>query len=113
MKVLHLFPEFRRGGAPVNTLRFIKATAGKLDHIVAGHAADRELFEEYQPYAETIDIDLTRPAPSSFLRLWRTARRTKPDIIHANGKAGTVYGLLLSAVLPRANPVLPDAQGLP
>ena len=68
---------------------------------MAGHAADRELYEEYQPYAETIDIDLTKPAPSSFLRLWRTARQTKPDIIHANGKAGTVYGLLLSAVLPR------------
>ena len=101
IKVLHLFPEFLRGGSPVNTLRFVKASQNELVHYAAGKKTDPNLFEEYPPWAEPLDIDLTGPRPGSFLRLWKEVRRIKPDVIHLNGKAGCFYGWLLSFVIAR------------
>jgi len=99
MKVLHLFPEFRRGGAPVNTLRFIKASRESLEHVAVGNAVDVDFVDEFRPYAEIRDIDLTKPTFGSFMRLLKTAKHENPDIVHANGKAGMFYGLLLSLFL--------------
>ena len=111
LKVLHLFPEFLRGGSPVNTLRFVKATEDVLIHAAAGKKTDPELFDEYPPHAEPWDIDLTKPSLSSLLELRRRARSYRPDIIHANGKAGTFYGLLLSPFLPRKTKVFLTLRG--
>ncbi|RKX89580.1 MAG: hypothetical protein DRZ90_17010 [Spirochaetes bacterium] len=101
MKVLHIFPEFRRGGAPVNTLRFIKASCDSLVHIAAGSAVDVDFVNDFRPYAETWDVNLTKPSPGSFLKLLRRTKEEVPDIVHANGKSGMFYGLLLFLFLPR------------
>ncbi len=106
MKILHIFPEFRRGGAPLNTLRAIKETkrlwGDSLEHLVAARRTDQELYREFLFHAHCYNIDLTRPRLGSFVRLWKLAQKEKVDIVHANGKAGTVYGLFLSwALYPR------------
>jgi len=100
MKVLHLFPEFLRGGAPVNTLRFIRASQKTLEHVAAGNVVDAEFADEFRPYAQILDVDLSRPYPRSFLKLLKAAKQAEADIVHANGKAGMFYGLLLSIFLP-------------
>ena len=95
-KVLHLFPAYKIGGAPVNVLRFIKGSRDKVFNYAAAYKIDDQLFAEYiNETEESFDVDLTSFKLKSFVKLLRIVRKINPDIIHANGKGGGLYAFLL------------------
>ena len=95
-KVLHLFPAYKIGGAPVNVLRFIIGSKGKVNNYAAAYKVDDQLFNDYVLESkESFDVDLTSFKLKSFVKLLKIVRKIKPDIIHANGKGGGLYAFLL------------------
>ena len=97
LKVLHIFPEFKRGGAQINVLRFIRSTPEDFSHYVAAAPFNSGLEEEYRQEVEKIySIDMTSVKLSSILKLTRVIKQLKPDIIHVNGKGAAFYGFVSS-----------------
>jgi len=97
LKVLHLFPEFKRGGAQVNVLRFIRSSQNDFTHYVAAGPFNDDLLQEYRKYVDQIYmIDMTSLKLSSLLKLTRLIRTLRPDIVHVNGKGAALYGFLSS-----------------
>lgn len=97
LKVLHIFPEFKRGGAQINVLRFIKSSREDFDHYVAAAPFNQELEEEYRrEVTEIYPIDMTSVSLASIRKLVITIKKLKPDIIHVNGKGAAFYGYISS-----------------
>lgn len=95
-KVLHLFPAYKIGGAPVNVLRFIKGSKDKIRNYAAACNIDGNLFNKYvEATDDSFDVNLTSIKLSSYLKLLRIVKIVKPDIIHANGKGGAFYAFLI------------------
>ncbi|OQY35264.1 MAG: hypothetical protein B6241_01870 [Spirochaetaceae bacterium 4572_59] len=97
LKVLHIFPEFKRGGAQINVLRFIKSSKDDFEHYVAAAPFNGELEEEYRREVKKIfPIDMTSVSLKSIRILTKTIKELKPDIIHVNGKGAAFYGYISS-----------------
>ncbi len=97
LKVLHIFPEFKRGGAQINVLRFIKSSKGDFRHFTAAGPFNASLEEEYRLHTEEVfPIDMTKVRISSIFRLAGLIISLKPDIVHVNGKGAAFYGFITS-----------------
>ncbi|MBU3026686.1 glycosyltransferase [Zobellia galactanivorans] len=95
-KVLHLFPAYKIGGAPVNVLRFIKGSNNQIINYAAALKVDERLFADYlENTDDSFDVDLTGLKWKSFIELLRIVKKIKPDIVHANGKGGAIYAFLI------------------
>ncbi|MDO6818170.1 glycosyltransferase [Zobellia sp. 1_MG-2023] len=95
-KVLHLFPAYKIGGAPVNVLRFIKGSNDQIINYAAALKVDNRLFADYlENTDDSFDVDLTSLKWKSFIELLRIVKKINPDIVHANGKGGAVYAFLI------------------
>lgn len=95
-RVLHLFPVYKIGGAPVNVLRFIKESNGKIENYSAALKADDLVFKEFvDNTSQCFDVDISKINLQSFLKLLKIIRKIKPDIVHANGKGGAMYAFLI------------------
>lgn len=96
-KILHLFPEFKRGGAQINVLRFINASRDDFEHHVAAFPQDKTLEAEYDASGTIVHpIDMCSVKLSSIRALVRLIKEIKPDIVHVNGKGAAFYGYLSS-----------------
>ncbi|QEN08639.1 glycosyltransferase [Oceanispirochaeta crateris] len=97
IRILHLFPEFKRGGAQINVLRFIKSSGPGYEHFVAAALFDKGLQEEYEGFVQEIyPLDMTSVRLGSILALARLIRKLKPQIVHVNGKGAAFYGYVSS-----------------
>ena len=96
-KILHLFPEFKRGGAQINVLRFINASLDDFEHHVAAAPQDKTLEAEYDASGTVIHpIDMTSVKLRSIRVLVKLIKELKPDIVHVNGKGAAFYGFVSS-----------------
>lgn len=96
LRILHLLPELRPGGGPINTLRFMRASHKEAEHYAAASCVDPRLYEEYRSHTrQTWDIDLTRVSLRSLFWLLRIVRQINPDVVQGSGKAGSFYGTVL------------------
>lgn len=96
-KILHLFPEFKRGGAQINVLRFIHASRDDFEHHVAALPQDKTLEDEYSASGTVIHpIDMTSVKLKSIGALIILIKELNPDIVHVNGKGAAFYGFISS-----------------
>ncbi|MEM7486715.1 MAG: glycosyltransferase family 4 protein [Bacteroidota bacterium] len=96
IKVLHIFPAYKIGGAPINVLRLIKASNGRIHNFSVGKRVDDSLFQEYVDNTETsYDVDLTNFKLKSLFKLISVMRIEKPNIVHCNGKGGALFGFFI------------------
>jgi glycosyltransferase involved in cell wall biosynthesis len=104
-KILHLFPEFKRGGAQINVLRFINASRDDFEHHVAASPQDKTLEAEYIASGTIVHpIDMCSVKLSSIRSLVRLIKEIKPDIVHVNGKGAAFYGFISSFFTGYQNP---------
>ncbi|QZT36389.1 glycosyltransferase [Halosquirtibacter xylanolyticus] len=95
MKVLHIFPTCKIGGAPLCVLRLIKNSRDKNIHVIC-YNADNELFGEFEKYSTIHNIDVSRFSISSLTSVFLLFKKLKPDVIHCHGKGGALYTFFLS-----------------
>lgn len=95
-KVLHLFPAYKIGGAPINVLRLIKGTENDICHYVAASNEDQDFFDSYKKQTkQSVNLQLTKISLKTVYKLIIFVLKIKPDIIHANGKGGALYAFIL------------------
>jgi glycosyltransferase involved in cell wall biosynthesis len=99
-KVIHLFPAYKLGGAPVCVLRFIKSTKNLYEHSTIAKLEDLDLFLSFQDASngECYNIDLTSFSLKNFFRVLKIILKLKPDIVHVHGKGGAIYGFLIAII---------------
>lgn len=95
MKVLHIFPTCKIGGAPLCVLRLIKNSKNKNIHVIC-YNADDGLFDEFKKYATIHDVDVSKFSVSSLISVFIFFIKLKPDVIHCHGKGGALYTFFLS-----------------
>ncbi|WP_282132327.1 glycosyltransferase [Cellulophaga baltica] len=96
IKVLHIFPAYKIGGAPINVLRFIKGSNQEVLNYSAGKVVDNSLYDDYcSNTSGSYNVDLTKFKLISFFKLVKIMRKIQPNIVHCNGKGGALYGFLL------------------
>ncbi|SMA50885.1 glycosyltransferase [Parendozoicomonas haliclonae] len=97
MKVMHLVPILKPGGAPINILRF--ASKSNFKNILLSKSYSSELIKDAKKHTVYYDVDLSKPSVISFFKILVILANEKPDIVHTNGKSGLFYGVLLSLIL--------------
>ncbi|MDC7235682.1 MAG: glycosyltransferase [Spirochaetales bacterium] len=96
-RILHLFPEFKRGGAQINVLRFINASSDDFEHHVAAAPQDDSLQAEYEASGTRVHpLDMTSVRAGSVIALVRLIRELNPHVVHVNGKGAAFYGFVSS-----------------
>ena len=96
-KIVHLFPAYKIGGAPICVLRSINYTNKDYKHFVIAKKVDSNLYNQFRDVSEeVIDCDVSSISIKSISRIFSCVYRIKPDIIHCHGKGGAFYGLFLS-----------------
>jgi glycosyltransferase involved in cell wall biosynthesis len=100
-KVIHLFPVYKLGGAPVCILRFIKSTGNIYNHSCVAKLEDQDLFSDFQNVTNgnCYNLDLTSFSLLNLFKLIRLFLNLKPDIVHVHGKGGALYGFLIGLLL--------------
>jgi len=99
LKVVHLFPVMKFGGAPIVVLNLIKDDKNNI-HIVISKKDDIELSKEFEKYSNKLyNIDTLSVSFESILQVISVLYREKPDIIHAHGKGGAFYTFIASFIL--------------
>lgn len=99
MKILHMFPAAKSGGAPIAILNFIKDSK-ETQNIIITTAIDKEIFERLKRYSYKIyDIYILGVSLQSIIKVLRIVLKEKPDIIHCHGKGGAFYGFVSSLLL--------------
>lgn len=99
-KVLHVFPAYKQGGAPINTLRFIKKSNHFIDNYAVGFKSDLLMFRDYEDNTKKcFDVNLTYFSVCSLIKLIRIIFDVRPDIVHCNGKGGALYSFFLKIIL--------------
>ena len=101
VKVIHLFPVYKLGGAPVCILRFIESTGNIYSHSCVAKLEDQDLFGDFQNRSNgnCYDLDLTYFSLINFFKLIRLFLSLKPDIVHVHGKGGGLYGFLIGLIM--------------
>lgn len=95
-KVLHIFPVYKTGGAPINCLRFIKGSKDIVENYAVGMHVDTVMFNDFKENTKkTFDVNLSSFSYNSLFKLIGIVYRIKPDIIHCNGKGGALYSFFL------------------
>lgn len=101
-KVLHLFPAYKIGGGPINVLRFIKNSKSLYVNYCAGKKEDTDLYEDFERHAKAIyNTNLCKVSFKSTQKLLKITQKIKPDIIHAHGKGGALYGFVIKIIHPK------------
>jgi len=100
MKIIHLFPAYKLGGAPVCILRFIENTNKTYQHHTIAKVEDLALLKSFQAINNVVchDLDLTKFSVERVYKLNKIISQVKPDIVHVHGKGGAVYGLAIAIV---------------
>jgi glycosyltransferase involved in cell wall biosynthesis len=101
VKVIHLFPVYKLGGAPVCILRFIESTGNIYIHSCVAKLEDENLFGDFQNESNgnCYNLDLTYFSLQNLFKLIRLFLNLKPDIVHVHGKGGALYGFLIGILL--------------
>jgi len=98
-KVLHIFPRYKIGGAPINILRFFKGSVDLFDNYSVGNKEDEYLFENFKKNAiKAYNVDTSIMSLHSILSVFKIYIQVAPDIVHVNGKGGAFFGLLLKLI---------------
>lgn len=99
--VIHLFPAYKLGGAPICILRFIDASNNIYNHSAVAKLEDSVFFSDFQKTCSgnCYNIDLTKFSLINFIKLLKIVLKIKPNIIHVHGKGGAVYGFLIGIFL--------------
>lgn len=99
--IIHLFPAYKIGGAPVCILRFIESTKNRFRHTTIASLEDKGFFEQFANHTNgnSFDVDLTSFSIRSFCSVLKIIRKAKPQVVHVHGKGGALYGFLASLVL--------------
>ena len=96
MIILHIFPRYKIGGAPINILRFIKGSNEFFKNYAIANNEDEQLYSDYTKHSvKAYDIDTTKLSIKSVKEVLNVVREIKPDIVHVNGKGGAFYGLFI------------------
>jgi glycosyltransferase involved in cell wall biosynthesis len=99
IRVMHIFPVAKIGGAPSVVLELVKNTP-EVESIVVTHCEDRRMFKEFERHAFRIfNVNTLVANFSSVLRVSRLVVECKPDILHLHGKGGAFYGFAVSLLL--------------
>ena len=97
-KVIHFFPAYKLGGAPICVLRFIESTRFKYEHSAIAKSEDQALFLAFQNASagECYNVNLTKVTLINILKVLNIVFKTKPDIVHVHGKGGAIYGFIIA-----------------
>ena len=99
MKIIHIFPVVKFGGAPIVVLNLIKEDQENI-HIVVSKKDDEVLSKEFEIHSDKFyDIDTLNISVISMWKIIKVLNFEKPDIIHAHGKGGAFYTLIPSLAL--------------
>lgn len=102
-KVLHLFPAYKIGGGPINVLRFTKNSKSLYLNYCAAKIEDPDFYADFEEHAKrSYNINLRKISFKSLRELLKIIKEIKPDIIHAHGKGGALYGFLAKILYLRS-----------
>jgi len=99
LKIIHIFPVVKFGGAPIVVLNLIKSDQENT-HIVISRKDDEALSKEFEIHSDKFyDINTLDVSVISMWKIIKVFNFEKPDIIHAHGKGGALYALIPSLAL--------------
>lgn len=101
MRILHLLPAAKAGGAPVVLLHYLRASKG-IEHYLVTRRFSSALFNALAiQCAEVHDSNISAMSFRAALRVLGFAIRLHPHIVHAHGKGGALYALVLTLLPAR------------
>jgi glycosyltransferase involved in cell wall biosynthesis len=99
MKIVHIFPVVKFGGAPLVVLNLIKNDKEN-SHIVISKKDDEILTSEFEKYAcKFYNINTLKISILSTFSVIKVLLIERPQIVHAHGKGGAFYAFFSSIFL--------------
>ena len=99
MKILHIFPVLKFGGAPIVVLNLLKLDKSN-EHIVVSKSNDKNLLKEFLENSNKYyNINIQNVSLFSIGELLKIILKEKPNVIHAHGKGGAFYTFVVSLIL--------------
>lgn len=91
-KILHVFPAYKIGGAPIAILDLIKNANHFYDFYTVAKLEDTDFFAKFEYSTKAaFDVNLTKFSLGNLIKILKIIKTIKPDILHAHGKGGGLY----------------------
>ena len=111
MKIVHIFPVIKFGGAPIVVLNLL-ITDKNNEHIVISKSDDAQLLSSLKNNAKKYyDVNTLSVSFKSIFQILNIINDEKPQIIHAHGKGGAFYAFMISMFLFKPSKIIYTFHG--
>lgn len=111
MKIVHIFPVVKFGGAPIVVLNLL-ITDKNNEHIVISKSDDTQLLNSFENNAKKYyDVSTLSVSFKSIFQILNIINDEKPQIIHAHGKGGAFYSFIISIFLFKPSKIIYTFHG--